>query len=503
MDRISNVKSSVRRFLLGAFALGWALNAPGLHASQTSLEYEESSGDGRSSSDSSGRTSPVRLSQKRERAEMSRAYELEHSSSTMATRRWTSSESVRSSTWDSTESFSSSSSRALCPSLSQDSSGSEDERHTRGVSTRLHGSSQTYAVPTYDGTFKHLMSHEDMLQSFLDAFIPDEKIEVVRLLDNHLRPFAEYENARAFLNKKQTSRVAEKLSALLEENEVKDNEFSISFTNAITAEENSVHGGSEFIKGFAEIYGDILRGYPLPERNSQVDVLCKVEGGGYAIVEMQIAEESYWDKRALAYAANRYGRQLSEGHKWDDIKKIICINILGGGEEQYTWKTHTRFRKLTFKDQYNIPIEDGIEIFQYPLYHESLRQEADKRRTEKERTAFLDWVTFFESANRMKESEACQVKTEKVRQAYELIKSEHLPKRVLDQNLEQERELSRYGERLTIERDEGREEGAEHKAVEVAKKLLHAHLDDQIICDATGLSLLQITELKSGLSSPN
>ena len=32
MDRISNVKSSVRRFLLGAFALGWALNAPGLHA---------------------------------------------------------------------------------------------------------------------------------------------------------------------------------------------------------------------------------------------------------------------------------------------------------------------------------------------------------------------------------------------------------------------------------------------------------------------------------------
>src|SRR3546814_17375709 len=61
---------------------------------------------------------------------------------------------------------------------------------------------------------------------------------------------------------------------LLEEEEVEDQRFS-SFTNAHSGQGNKTHGRDEFIKGLASIYGDILRGSPLPHRNSQVNLLCE------------------------------------------------------------------------------------------------------------------------------------------------------------------------------------------------------------------------------------
>jgi predicted transposase/invertase (TIGR01784 family) len=483
VDRINIMKSFNRRLLLGLFALGLMLNASRMQASSNGLQDDVTLSDCQAVG-----ASGTRLSQKRVRSEMSDAHALLAPVAPAAP-----SSSSSSSSSVSSSSSSSSSGGSLD---SAESEGEHNLRRTRrGLGSHSHGSAQTYAVPTYDGTFKHLLSHEDVLQSFLETFIPDENVRVVRLLDAHLRPFSEYEKARSFLNSKKTIAVADKLSGLLNEKEVKDNQFNISFTNAITAQENSVHGGSEFIKGLAEFYDDILCGYPLPERNSQVDVLCEVDGKYYAIVEMQISEKNYWDKRALAYAANRYGRQLRKSQHWDNIKKVICINILGGSVDKHTWKTHTKFRKFTFKDQYNKVIDEGIEIFQYPLYRESVRKEADKRKTVEDRNAFLEWIEFFEHADNKSESDMSSIKTDEVRQAYELIKTENLPHYVLEKNREQEKELSsQYSERMKIEREEER--------TEIAKKLMASHIDDQIICDATGLPLEQIAVLRSGLSSP-
>ncbi|MBX9697094.1 MAG: Rpn family recombination-promoting nuclease/putative transposase [Alphaproteobacteria bacterium] len=478
MDHISISKLFNGRQFLGVCALCLTLSASGIQASVSSVPDDAILDD-----DRIGERSSARLSQKRLRAEISGGSVVSEESSLSA----------------SSSSSSSSSGSSL------DSAESEDERNVRRTlrvaGSHSYGSTQIYATPTNDCTFKHLLSHENMLQAILETFVPDENIRVVRLLDAHLRPFAEYEKARSFLNSKRTVAVTDKLSALLEYKSVKDNKFNLSFVNTVTDEENSVHGGSEFIKGLAEIYDDILCGYPLPERNSQVDVLCKMENGGYVIVEMQVAEKSYWDKRALAYAANLYGRQLRKSHQWDDIKKVICINILGGGVKKCAWKTRTRFRKITFKDQFNDTIKDGIEIFQYPLYHESLQEEAGKRKTVKDRTAFLEWIEFFEHADNKKESDMSSIKTDEVRQAYELIKTENLPKYVLDRNREQNNELSQYGERMKIERDEGKVEGKAEEKIEIAKKLMARGDNDEEIHYLTSLSLEQIAVIRSDLVS--
>lgn len=46
--------------------------------------------------------------------------------------------------------------------------------------------------------------------------------------------------------------------------------------------------------------------------------------------------QNFWDKRALVYAAKVYSSQMKEGDQWKDLKRIICVNILGGGKDGIT-----------------------------------------------------------------------------------------------------------------------------------------------------------------------
>lgn len=366
-------------------------------------------------------------------------------------------------------------------------------------------SSQVYAIPTYDATFKYLMSDPEICISFLRAFVPDENIIAIKALDVHLRPFKEYQKARTFVNHDNSKKVVKKVKELLEEKEVADERFFISFKNKHTGDENEISGSGEFIKGLAGIYGDILRGYPLPQRNSQVDLLCEVDKNYYALVEVQVVPQDYWDKRALAYAANIYGRQLSEGQEWDKIKKVICINLLGGGSHNTAWPEKTGFTKLTFKDQDNTEIEEGIEILQYPLFYEQIREQTEvaKRFSEEAKKEYLEWIEFFEHAHNKREAEVMkQVETKAVRKAYERIKSSLLPQEVKEAYLQQEEEIfAKYSQYTEYLKTQAEEKGRNREKIEIAKKLLLANLDIPVIASATELSIEQIISLKAELEN--
>ena len=59
-----------------------------------------------------------------------------------------------------------------------------------------------------------------------------------------------------------------------------------------------------------------------------MDFVCLLDTGDYAMVEMQVIPQNYWDRRALAYVAAFYGNQLRKGGKWEHhIKKVIGVNI--------------------------------------------------------------------------------------------------------------------------------------------------------------------------------
>jgi len=63
------------------------------------------------------------------------------------------------------------------------------------------------------------------------------------------------------------------------------------------------------------------------KKTSIVDVLCQDEKGNKYIVEMQVAKEKGFVKRAQYYAAKAYANQASVGGIYENLKEIVFIAI--------------------------------------------------------------------------------------------------------------------------------------------------------------------------------
>ncbi|SHH54788.1 Rpn family recombination-promoting nuclease/putative transposase, partial [Tepidibacter thalassicus] len=94
----------------------------------------------------------------------------------------------------------------------------------------------------------------------------------------------------------------------------------ISFINSVLSEENQVkdikiknpYNLSSYIKG----------------KMSILDIKAVDEKGVWYDIEMQIAEQSFYDKRALYYWAKVYSDQIESGEDYFELRKTISINIL-------------------------------------------------------------------------------------------------------------------------------------------------------------------------------
>jgi predicted transposase/invertase (TIGR01784 family) len=63
------------------------------------------------------------------------------------------------------------------------------------------------------------------------------------------------------------------------------------------------------------------------QRVSTVDILCQDTEGAHFIVEIQIAHESGFTKRAQYYAAKTYIEQREKGIEYIDLKQVIFLAI--------------------------------------------------------------------------------------------------------------------------------------------------------------------------------
>ena len=63
------------------------------------------------------------------------------------------------------------------------------------------------------------------------------------------------------------------------------------------------------------------------KKTSIVDVLCEDEQGNKYIVEMQVAKEKGFEKRAQYYAAKAYANQANIGGKYENLKEIVFVAI--------------------------------------------------------------------------------------------------------------------------------------------------------------------------------
>ena len=61
---------------------------------------------------------------------------------------------------------------------------------------------------------------------------------------------------------------------------------------------------------------------------SIVDIKAEDENGVWYDIEMQLAEQVFYEKRAFYYWAKVYSDQLESGYNYDKLRKTISINIL-------------------------------------------------------------------------------------------------------------------------------------------------------------------------------
>lgn len=377
--------------------------------------------------------------------------------------------------------------------------------HTETSNIRSNSNNQVYSIPTYDATFKYMLSDPTICLSFLRAFTLKTDIETIERLDEHLIPVQRYQIAQSIINDPRSQGLMDRISKLRKSKGDEEVGLDLVYKGA-DKKLKSIANGAWFISEMSEVFGDILSSFPTPARNSAVDVLCRLNNGSHALVEVQVVEEDFWDQRALAYASSIYSRQIKRGSKWDELQEVICINILGGGLDSLQWDGATTFKHLKFKDQNNTPMNGGIEILQYPLYHhDTIIQASREAVNDTQRLALREWIDFLEHASRKKEADVAQVKTEGLREAYEKVKYQGLPAEVKEANEKQDEELFRRSAGVIAKKEqkarlEGLEKGEQIGLEKIARKMLNAGKPIEEVAEMTGLLEEQIKKLKGNVA---
>ena len=271
----------------------------------------------------------------------------------------------------------------------------------------------------------------------------------------------------------------------------------ISLINSVMAEEDQV----------VEI--KLLNPYNIKDfktdKLSVLDIKAKSIDGRRFNIEMQVADEADYDKRALYYWAKLYTEQLKEGNDYSKLSKAIGIHILNFISITQNQKYHNVFH-ITEK-------ETGMKYFEnLELHTIELKKFAPESGeltdlVKKIKTSLDIWLAFLTR--------------------HDLLNKDKLPKELNNKNLKKaltvlevmnftEEERTIYEghldwlrieasalkkmEEKSIEkgkiegRIEGEQIGIEKGKIEIATKMKAAGMTDEIIQQITGLSADEIAK---------
>ena len=354
---------------------------------------------------------------------------------------------------------------------------------------------QAYGVATYDAIFKSVLSDDAIRPSFFHAFVPGITVMSSERLDNHMNPLKEFQVLRRLLTKNDTSEMIEALQKV----------YGIEVTVARTEQDAHTRHekATQFLKALLAHYDDLARAFPKDLYDGSMDFVCKLDNGEYALIETQVIVQDYWDKRALAYVAAFYGNQIRKGGDWGHIKRVIGVNILGGGIDQHRhWKdTPDQFmRHYMFEEQLH---KEPRFIEELQLIQYSIQNEPKGELTQEQR----DWLMFFKEGYRMSEAQVAAIQTDAVQRAFERAKFSKMSHELRDVYEKEDLQYKRvsgameekWQEGVAIGREEGvaigREEGNNAAKYAIARQLLREGLSLDLISRTTGLSIDDINPI--------
>ena len=222
-----------------------------------------------------------------------------------------------------------------------------------------------------------------------------------------------------------------------------------------------------------------------------LDIKAVDDQGTWYDIEMQIAEQGYYDKRALYYWAKVYSDQIESGVDFEKLRKTIAINILDFDyldetEFHNAYGIYNRETNNEFSDLFDMHF---IELSKFKKGYKELKTALDR------------WIAFLNRAYEIDKDHVPEelAVDEKVKKAIEKLDIMYLEK---DEREIYENDLKR----LRIKKaeinaaelkgiEEGIEQGEYKKAREIAMNLLDV-LDEETIAIKTGLTVQQIKDMK-------
>jgi hypothetical protein len=321
---------------------------------------------------------------------------------------------------------------------------------------------QVFAQMTQDTVAKYVLNKDEGFRNYVLSALSGYDIKKSRPLDDHLNPFDKFESLRTILH-----------SDALEKN------------IAFLLKDSSKYQELKNLKQMVYYYEDLKRGFPLQDRNSQVDFLCETDVG-FVTIEFQIVKQKYWDDRALAYVAGVYSNQLKYAEKWGlgVLDKVIGINLLGDGSKAY-WRKEEFRRHYFFKDQFNGNTLYNLQLIQYSLGDVDLNHPdiiIDK--------PLKDTLEFFREAHT--KDEIPPGIDENLILGYQnanVGKLKQEKPHIMDN-------MDAFFKNIGDHDDFVKEEGKKEEKIKIALKLLARNLDIEFIAEATELSTEEIEKLK-------
>jgi predicted transposase/invertase (TIGR01784 family) len=218
------------------------------------------------------------------------------------------------------------------------------------------------------------------------------------------------------------------------------------------------------------------------ERSSSVDILCRDQKGNRFIVEMQVAYDSSFEKRAQYYAAKTYIEQRDRGIEYKDLKQVTFLAITNftifSQKQGYLSHHHILDTKTGERD-----LEDfSFSFLQLPQFNKTKDQLA---------TTVDKWAYFFKYADETKEEDLDQIIGNDLilKRAYEELNRFSWSKgdlRTYDSvDMKSSADRTRY------------EDGVGDGKKEIAQNSLKQGLSIEMISKITGLSKEEIEALRA------
>ncbi len=252
------------------------------------------------------------------------------------------------------------------------------------------------------------------------------------------------------------------------------------------------------------------------DKLSILDIKAKDSNNHWFNIEMQVADQQWYDKRALYYWSKIYDGQIHSGINYDVLTKTISINILNFNcliEENYHNVYHIlndetysllsddleiHFIELEKYDEKLVSILDRwVNFLKKAEYYSQkyMPEELTDEPTIKRALDVLETINFSDD-----ERESYEARLKFLRDEANIVKTAENKARIKGHEEGHEEGLKeglKEGRKEGLKEglEEGMKEGKQESRIEIAKNLL-LMLDDSKISEITGLSTDQIQKLR-------